>query len=99
MNPYVLCAMYLFDQNNDGLFMLMVRTKDDVLKKRIHQLLDTKEHHPSVIKASQVVYFCQLIDDISFAHRAYVHPPNLEQLEHQSQDQRVRTPQSHVSHK
>ena len=33
MNPYVLRAMYLFDQNNDGLFMLMVRTKDDVLKK------------------------------------------------------------------
>jgi len=53
MNPYVLCAMYLFDQNNDGLFMLMVRTKDDVLKKRIHQFLDMEKHHPSVIETSQ----------------------------------------------
>ena len=83
MNPYVLGAMCLFDQNNDGLFMLMVRTKDDVLKKRIHQFLDTEKHHPSVIETSQGFNFCQLIDYISFAHRAHVHPPNLEQLEHQ----------------
>lgn len=83
MNPYVLCAMYLFEQNNDGLFMLMVRSKDDVLKKRIHQFLDTDKHHPSVIDTSQAFYFCQLIDYISFAYRTHVDLPNSEQLEHQ----------------
>ncbi len=83
MNPYVLCAIYLFEQNDDGLFMLMVRSKDDVLKKRIHQFLDTDKHHPSVNDMSQAYYFCQLIDYISFAYRACVHPPTPELLEHQ----------------
>lgn len=83
MDPYVLCAMYLFEQNQDGLFILMLRTKDDVLKKRIHQFLDTDKHHPSVIDMSQAFYFCELIDYISFAYRKQVHPPMSEQYEHQ----------------
>ncbi|WP_143088193.1 YhdB family protein [Halolactibacillus alkaliphilus] len=74
MNSYLLCATYLFDQNDDGLFMLMLRTDDDILSKRIHQFLTAKHCLAPLNERSQTEYFCLLIDYITHGyHQGLIH--------------------------
>lgn len=80
MNPYLLCATYLFDQNDDGLFMLMLRTDDDILSKRIHQFLTAKHCLAPKNARSQAAYFCLLIDYATHGYHQDLMHVNASQL-------------------
>lgn len=68
MNPYLLSAMYLFEHDEDGLFMLMIRSPDDLLKKHIHRFLHAKNTPFTPFDSSQTMCFCGLIDYITHAY-------------------------------
>lgn len=84
MNPYLLCAMYLFRQDDGSLFMLMVRTSDDFLKKKINRFLSAKKNGTVRLKKETAIYLIDLINYITYAY--HLHPTHLIVNEVQKQE-------------